>query len=83
MSRIKLLGYYIEDNINKILQVCWLLTSGDGEENGYVIGSWDGQMLWEAEVRQDFYEPKTDSDLTKTQNSQVNNLQKNLLQLYM
>ena len=27
-------------------QVCWLLVSGDGEEGGYVAGSWGGQMLW-------------------------------------
>ena len=27
-------------------QVCWLLVSGNGEEGGYVTGSWGGQILW-------------------------------------
>ena len=40
-------------------------------------------MLWEAEVLNDLYGAKTESDLTKTQNSQVNNEQKNLLPLYI
>ena len=40
-------------------------------------------MLWEAEVLEDLYGAKTESDLTKTQNSQVNNEQKNLLPLYI
>ena len=40
-------------------------------------------MLWETEVFEDLYREKAESDLTKTQNSQVNNEQKNLLQLHM
>ena len=36
-------------------------------------------MLWEAEVLEDLYGAKTESDLTKTQNSQVNNEQKKLV----
>ena len=69
MSRISLLRYNVEDTINKIFQVCWLLTSGDGKENGYVVGSWGGQMLWLAEVFQDLYGAKAEADLTKIQNS--------------
>ena len=38
-------------------------------------------MEWEAEVLEDWYGAKAESDLTKNQNSQVNNEQKNLLQL--
>ena len=57
---------------------CWLLISGDGEEDGYFIGGWGGQMLWEAEVFEDLYREKTKSDLTKTQNSWVNNVETNL-----
>ena len=30
---------------------------------------WGGQLWWEAEVLEDFYEAKAESDLTKTQNS--------------
>ena len=59
-------------------KVCWLLISGDREEGGYVIGGWGGQMLWEVEVFEDLYGPKAESDLTKTQNSWVNNKQTNL-----
>ena len=40
-------------------------------------------MLSEAEVPEDFYGAKTESDLTKTQKSQVNNEYKNLLQLHI
>ena len=32
-----------------------LLTSGDGEENGCVVGGWVGQMLWQVEVLEDLY----------------------------
>ena len=35
-------------------------------------------MLWEAEVFEKLYEEKAESDLTKTQNSWVNNGQKKL-----
>ena len=35
-------------------------------------------MLWEAEVFEDLYEAKAESDLTKTQNSWVNNGQTKL-----
>ena len=35
-------------------------------------------MLWEAEVFEDLYVAKAESDLTKTQNSWVNNGQTNL-----
>ena len=35
-------------------------------------------MLWEAEVFEDLYREKTKSDLTKTQNSWVNNVETNL-----
>ena len=45
------------------------LTGRDGEENGYVVGGWGGQMLWEAEVLEDLDGTKAESDLTKTQNS--------------
>ena len=59
-------------------QVCWLLISGDGEEGGYVVGGWGGQMLWEAELFEDLCGPKAESDLTKTRSSWVNNKQTNL-----
>ena len=68
-SRISWLGYNIEDTINKIFQVYWLLTSGNGEENGYAVGVWGGQMLWETEVLENLYVTKAESDLTKIQNS--------------
>ena len=76
------MGYNIEDAINKIFQVCWLLTSGDGEQNGYV-GGWGEQMLWEGKMLEDLYGTKAESELTKTQNSQVNDEQKNLVQLHI
>ena len=63
------MGYIIEDTINKIFQVYWLLTSGNGEENGYAVGVWGWQMLWKAEVLEDLYATKAECDLTKTQNS--------------
>ena len=47
-------------------QVCWLLVSGDGEEGGYVAGSWGGQMLWGVELFGGLYGAKADFDLTKT-----------------
>ena len=50
----------------------------DGEENGCVVGGWGVQMLWEAEVREDLYGAMAESDLTKIQNSWVNDEQKNL-----
>ena len=58
--------------------VCWLLVGGEGEEGGYVVGGWGGQMLWEAEVFEDLYGAKAESDLTKTQTSWVNNKQTSL-----
>ena len=36
-------------------------------------------MLWEASVLEDLYGMKAEPDLTKTQNSQVNNEQKKLV----
>ena len=69
VSRISLLGYNIEGTINKIFYVCWLLTSGDKEQNGCVVRGWGGQMLWEAEVLEGLYGAKDESGLTKTQNS--------------
>ena len=36
-------------------------------------------MLWEAQVLGDLYEAKAESNLTKTQNSQVNNEQEKLV----
>ena len=50
----------------------------DGEENGCVVGGWGVQMMWEAEVREDLYGAMAESDLTKIQNSWVNDKQKNL-----
>ena len=47
-------------------QVCWLLVSGDGEEGGYVAGSWGGQMLWGTKLFGDLYGAKAESELTKT-----------------
>ena len=64
MSRIN-----IEDFIKIIFQVCWLLTSRDGEENGYFVGTWGGQVLLEAEMLENLYGAKTESGLNKTQNS--------------
>ena len=32
--------------------------SGDGEEGGYVVGGWSGQMPWEADVLEDLYGAK-------------------------
>ena len=46
MSRLSWQGYSIGVLLIRY-QVCWLLVSGDGEEGGYVAGSWVGQMLWE------------------------------------
>ena len=46
--------------------------------SGYVVGGWGEQMLWEAEMFEDLYGAKAESDLTKTQNSWVNNEQTNL-----
>ena len=40
-------------------------------------------MVWEPEVLQGFYGAKTESDLIKTQNSQVINEQKNLMQVHI
>ena len=47
-------------------QVYWLLVSGDGEEGGYVAGSWCGQMLWEIGLFGGLYGAKAEFDLTKT-----------------
>ena len=55
MSRIN-----IEDFIKIIFQVCWLLTSRDGEENGYFVGKWGGQVLLEAEMLENLYGAKTE-----------------------
>ena len=44
MSRLSWQGYSIGVLLIRY-QVCWLLVSGDGEEGGYVAGSWVGQML--------------------------------------
>ena len=75
------MDFNIEDNINKIL--IRLLTpyqwGWGGEWLCYWWVSWG--MEWEAEVLEDWYGAKAESDLTKNQNSQVNNEQKNLLQL--
>ena len=51
----------------------------DGEENCCDVGGWGGQILWEADVLEDLYGEKNESDLTKTQNSQVINEQKKLV----
>ena len=73
--------FNIEDNINKIS--IRLLTPYQwgcgGEWLCYWWVSWG--MEWETEVLEDLYGAKAESDLTKNQNSQVNNEQKNLLQL--
>ena len=42
-----------------------------------------GQMLWMAIVLHDLYGEEAEYDLTKTQSSQANSEQKNLLQLYI
>ena len=47
-------------------QVCWLLVRGDGEEGGYVAGSWGGQILWRVELFGGLYGAKTEFDLSKT-----------------
>ena len=44
---------------------------------------WGGQILWEAELLEDMYRVKAESDLTKTQNCQVKHEQKNLQQLHI
>ena len=54
------------------------LKQWDGKENGCPVGGWGGQMLLEAEALEDLFGAKAESDLTKTQNSWVNNEQKNL-----
>ena len=54
----------------------------DGEGD-YVVGGWDGQMLWGAELFGELYGTIAESDLAKTQNSWVNNGQTNLQQLYI
>ena len=69
VNRISWLEHNIEDTVNKIFQVYWPFTSGNGEENGYAVGVLGWQMLWEAEVLEDLYVTKAESDLTKTQNS--------------
>ena len=71
------------DTILRILQVCWLLINGDGEEGGYVVGGWSGKMLWEAELCKGLYGANTESALSKTQNSCVNNEQTDLQQLHI
>ena len=38
MSRIKLLEFNFEDNINEIFYVYLLLVNEGGKENGYIIG---------------------------------------------
>ena len=55
----------------------------DGEENGCIVGGWGGQVLWKTEALEDLYGVKAESDLTKTQNSWVNDEQKNLQQLHI
>ena len=45
-------------------QVCWLIVSGDGEEGGYVAGSWGGQMLWGVKLFRSLFGAKTEFDLT-------------------
>ena len=50
----------------------------DGEEGGYAAGSWGGQMLWGVELFGALYGEKAEFDLTKTQDSWVNNRQTNL-----
>ena len=55
----------------------------DGEENGCIVGGWGGQILWEAEALEDLYGEMAESELTKTQNSWVNDEQKNLQQLHI
>ena len=47
-------------------QVCWLLLNGDGEEGGYVAGSWGGQMLWAVQLFGGLYGAKAEFDATKT-----------------
>ena len=46
-----------------MLQVCWLLIRGDGEESGYVVGGWVEEMLWDAEMFEDLHGAKADSGL--------------------
>ena len=46
---------------------------------GHIFGGLGAHMLWEGKVLQELYGTKLESDLTKTQNSQGNNEQKNLL----
>ena len=54
------------------------LNQWDGEENGCIVGGWGGKMLWKTEALEGLYGAKAESDLTKTQNSWVNDEQKNL-----
>ena len=62
------MGDNIEDNsirfIGMLVPYQW-----DGEENCCDVGGWGGQILWEADVLEDLYGEKNESDLTKTQNS--------------
>ena len=54
-------------------QVCWLLVRGDGEEGGYVAGSWGGQMSWGVELFWGLYGVKAEFDLAKTEDFWMNN----------
>ena len=54
---------------------------GDGEEGGYVAGSWGGQMLWGVELFGGLYGAKVEFDVTLV--SWVNNRQTNLQQLHI
>ena len=65
MSRLSWQGYSIGVLLIRY-QVCWLLVSGDGEEGGYVAGSWSGQMLWGVELFGGLSGAKAEFDLTKT-----------------
>ena len=65
MSRLSWQGYSIGVLLIRY-QVCWLLVSGDGEEGGYVAGSWFGQMLWGVELFGGLSGAKAEFDLTKT-----------------
>ena len=82
VSRLNWQGYSIEDTINEILGMLAPYQWGWGE-GGYVVGGRGGQILWEAEVFEDLYEAKAESDQTKTQNCRINNGQTKLQQLHI
>ena len=72
MVGIQCWGYYQWDILGILAPNQW-----DRGGNGCVAGGWGGQMLWEAKALEGNGK-MAESEQTKTQNSWVNDEQKNL-----